>query len=316
MNRDCRKNADYWMHSSSQKEKLILMSEETLQKQGLTNKYDASISFNLSLHHLRLMLSRYSGGDSIISLGNYFSGMIDAWEEAYRLSLEINHEDAEYPWRTKEVGCYQTSFCVIGLALALNIPDEQWQRLLLLIGNQGKDILLDRIIATRQPDRKIGTALCHPKPYARLLAAINSPVHKQAKMLASFVAHWYPELKRRRWDDGPYWYGYHENCPDDWYNYFGYWCVEAVAVVKAFGLDDSLCLGHPHYPGDLLRPDGPTTHVPCSQEQLDAALEKPRIRPEKQEHWWQRWYKEPRIELRKTIKLHKNSKTSKKSKNK
>lgn len=26
------------------------------------------------------------------------------------------------------------------------------------------------------------------------------------------------------------------------------------------GLDDSLCLGHEHYPGDLLRPDGPSTH--------------------------------------------------------
>ena len=43
-------------------------------------------------------------------------------------------------------------------------------------------------------------------------------------------------------------------------SYFGRWCIEAVAAVKAFGLDDSLCLGHEHYPGDLLRPDGPSTH--------------------------------------------------------
>jgi hypothetical protein len=31
-------------------------------------------------------------------------------------------------------------------------------------------------------------------------------------------------------------------------------------VVKAFGLDDSACLGLEHYPGDLLRPDTSTTH--------------------------------------------------------
>jgi hypothetical protein len=43
-------------------------------------------------------------------------------------------------------------------------------------------------------------------------------------------------------------------------SYFGRWCIEAVAAVKAFGLDDSLCLGHEHYPGDLLRPNEATTH--------------------------------------------------------
>lgn len=60
----------------------------------------------------------------------------------------------------------------------------------------------------------------------------------------------------------PYWYNYGdpERNPLTMDNYFGRWCIEAVAAVKAFGLDDSLCLGHEHYPGDLLRPNGPTTH--------------------------------------------------------
>ena len=43
-------------------------------------------------------------------------------------------------------------------------------------------------------------------------------------------------------------------------NYFGSWCIEGIAAVKAFDLDDNLCLGHKHYPGDLLRPNEPTTH--------------------------------------------------------
>ena len=37
--------------------------------------------------------------------------------------------------------------------------------------------------------------------------------------------------------------------------------MEAVVAVKVFNLDDSLCLGHEHYPGDLLRPKVPTTHI-------------------------------------------------------
>ena len=85
---------------------------------------------------------------------------------------------------------------------------------------------------------------------------------------------WYSELNRspRKGlsDDTavyerPYWYKSHELEG----GYFGYWCIEAVAAVKAFGLDDSLCLGHPNYPGDLLRPDGATTHPrPPAQEDI------------------------------------------------
>jgi hypothetical protein len=246
------------------------------------------------------MLSRYSRGDAIGELSQYFSGLLQAWEEAYRLSREINHEEPEFPWKTKAIGCYQTSYWVIGLALSLNLPDDQWSQLLALIGNEGEDILLDRIIATRQPGRKIGTTLCHPKPYSRLLAAIDAPPKQQARKLAAFVNNWYRELKRRSWDEGPYWYNYHE-CPDEWGNYFGYWCVEAVAAVKAFGIDDSLCLGHPHYPGDLLRPEGPSTHLPCSENVLAEALglEKPKIEPQREQKgsWITRWYHGLRAEV-------------------
>lgn len=291
MNRDQRKDSTYWEHCTTQKEELIVMGTETLRGSGVTREYDSIISFGLSRHHCHLMLSQYSRGDAVGELGRYFFGLLQAWEESYRLSREVNHEKSEFPWKTKAIGCYQTSFLVIGLALSLNIPDDQWQRLLALIGNEGEDILLDRIISTRQPERKIGTTLCHPKPYARLLAAIDAPPKQQARKLAAFVDNWYRELKRCNSDNEPYWYNYHE-CPDEWCNYFGYWCVEAVAAVKAFGLDDSLCLGHPHYPGDLLRPEGPTTHLPCSESVLTEALEKPRPEAKKEQpgSCISRWY--------------------------
>jgi hypothetical protein len=127
---------------------------------------------------------------------------------------------------------------------------------------------LDRVIATRQPGREIGTKLCHPKPYQRLLDAINAPSDKQPKLLAAFVDNWYKELNRPPKKglsentavyDRPYWYTYGDRNFEGG-AYFGRWCVEVVAAVKAFGLNDSLCLGHEHYPGDLLRPDGLSTH--------------------------------------------------------
>lgn len=154
-----------------------------------------------------------------------------------------------------------------GLALALEVPEEQWRRLLALIGGEGEDELLDRLIASRQPGRRIGTRLLHKKPYARLLKAVDAPKKQQAALLRDFVEHWYAELDRKG-NDELWWYVYGDPVkhPLEMGSYFGRWCIEAVAAVKVFGLDDSLCLGHEHYPEDLLRPDGPSTH-PVRAEQ-------------------------------------------------
>lgn len=162
---------------------------------------------------------------------------------------------------------YVDCFWLVGLALALDVPDEQWQRLLVLIGNEGEDLLLDRIIATRSPRRKIGASLCYPKPYVRLLEAIDAPEERQALQLKQFVERWYQETGGAARSGreaqaiafkAPYWHNYHRIKGA----YFGYWCLEAVAAVKAFNLDDSLCVGHPHYPGDLLRPGQVTAPDP------------------------------------------------------
>lgn len=190
--------------------------------------------------------------------------MLDAWEQSARLGLDVYTAEQQYTrnnW-TVNLDHYIVCFWLIGLALTLETPEDQWNRLLVLIGNEGEDVLLDRVIASRQLTRKIGTKLCHPKPYQRLLDAVNAPLEQQAKFLSAFVENWYEELNRlpknkKLSEDAammekPYWYkSGAQNMTDG--AYFGQWCVEAVAVVKAFGIDDSLCLGHPNYPSDLLR---------------------------------------------------------------
>jgi hypothetical protein len=150
-----------------------------------------------------------------------------------------------------------------GLALSLELAEDQWQRLIVLMGNEGKDQLLDRVIATRQTQRPIGNSLCHPKPYQHLLNVIVSSTENQGNLLKDFVEFWYSELNRPAKDkklsedaaiyDRPYWYKYGETNMAGG-AYFGQWCIEAVAIAKAFCIDDNLCLGYPQYPGDLLRP--------------------------------------------------------------
>jgi len=243
---------------------------ETIKSPSGDPTYRPQYLFNLARENWHLLFCCYSRGDTIRDLTHYFPPLLDAWEESERLGKTVwttQQQHTRNAWAVN-LDHYIVCFWLVGLALALNIPDDQWQRLLVLIGNEGEDELLDRVIAKRQPNRKIGNKLCHPKPYQRLLDAINAPPDKQPQMLFTFVDKWYKELNRSPKNglseqtamyERPYWYTLGNRQLED-SGYFGRWCVEAVAAVKAFSLDDTLCLGHEHYPGDLLRPDGPSTH--------------------------------------------------------
>jgi len=221
--------------------------------------YEPFYCFDTGIYSFRLMMLRYSRGDAISELPQYFAGLLDAWELSNKLSDEICAQHnlktcRDWVFDLKNLNHYNWCFWLVGLALALNIPEDQWQRLLALIGGEGEDILLDRVIASRQTNRKIGEQLLHKRPYQRLLKAIDAPKENQSALLRSFVDYWYPELARKGKEE-LWWYIYGDpkKHPLEMGSYFGRWCVEAIAAVKAFGLDDSLCLGHEHYPGDLLR---------------------------------------------------------------
>jgi hypothetical protein len=208
------------------------------------------------------MLRRYSHGDRVSEIGHLFPKLLDTWEMSNHLADGICAEDnlktcRDWVFDLSDLNHYIWCFWLAGLALVLQIPDDQWTRLIALIGEGGKDILLDRVILSRQPSRIVGNTLLHDKPYARLLKAIDAPKERQATLLREFVDYWYPELKRRG-KQQPWWYEYGdpEKHPLDKGCYFGRWCIEAVAAAEAFLLDDSECLDHPYYPGDLLRPSG------------------------------------------------------------
>jgi Domain of unknown function (DUF1911)/Domain of unknown function (DUF1910) len=275
----------YWDTSVLQLADDIADRIATLKLPAGDPAYTPQYSFNLCKQNWHLMLARYSRGDNIFELTQYFRPLLDAWEQAERLGATVwtdAQKQSRRSWRVN-LDHYIICFWLVGLALALDIPDDQWQRLLALIGNEGEDAVLDRIIASRQSGRRIGAELCHPKPYQRLLDAINAPYEKKARQLQEFVSHWYKELNRSpkkglseqtAMYDRPYWYTY-GNQNFEGGAYFGRWCIEAVAAVKAFGLDDSLCLGHEHYPGDLLRPQGPSMHRPRETLEPSSITAKP-----------------------------------------
>jgi Domain of unknown function (DUF1911)/Domain of unknown function (DUF1910) len=253
---------------------------EILLTPAVDSSHEPQYVYQQAQRYLHLLLRRYSRGDAISELMQYISPLLDTWEQAEALGKTVwteSQQHTRHAWKVN-LDHYINCFWLVGLGLSLEIAEDQWQRLLALIGNEGEDLLLDRIIASRQRARRIGEVLCHPKPYARLQAAIDAPQARQAGLLADFVQHWYAELDREplpgreeatRMYTRPSWYRFHE------YEgaYFGYWCIEAVAAVKAFGMDDAQCLGMPNYPGDLLRPDRPSSQGPESTSAAPPAVE-------------------------------------------
>ncbi|WP_207282548.1 PoNi-like cognate immunity protein [Pseudomonas sp. FW300-N2F2] len=260
----------YWSEWVAYGDERIAKTLETARSPAGDPDYAPQYVYTIAQDHWHQMLSRYSAGCPVAELPRYFPGLLDAWEEAERLGAPVwtpEQQFTRHSWRVN-YDHYIVCFWLVGLGLALEIPDDQWRRLLALIGNEGEDVLLDRIIASRSPERKVGAVLLYPKPYGRLLAAVDASVDTQASKLEAFVSHWYQELRTGAKSGSdpqavsykhPYWYTYGD-VNFEGGAYFGRWCVEAVAAVKAFGLDDSQCLGLEHYPGDLLRPDGPSTH--------------------------------------------------------
>ncbi|MCW8209396.1 DUF1911 domain-containing protein [Verminephrobacter aporrectodeae subsp. tuberculatae] len=239
---------------------------DLIKRPSVNPMYEGQFVFDLSKDHLNLLFRRYSGGVSVGELAPLISGLIELWELSNRVSDEICAQHnlktcRDWHFDLANLEHYNYCFWLIGLALVLEIPDDQWSRLLALVDGEGRDVLLDRVIASRQQGRIIGAKLLHPKPYALLLDAIDAKQDQQAHLLRKFLDNWYIGLAREERDE-LWWYIFGDPVkhPLEMGSYFGRWCVEAVAAVKTFGLDDSLCLGHEHYPGDLLRPDGPSTH--------------------------------------------------------
>jgi len=252
----------YWDEWIGYRKKRLADMWEKCQSPAGDPTYAPQYMFELAKNHWHLMFCLYSRGDSINDMVPLFAPMLDAWEESERLGRHVwstEQKARRHSWALN-FDHYIVSFWLVGLALALELPDDLWNRMVALIGNEGEDILLDRVIASRSPGRRIGTQLCFTRPYERLLTTINAPRPEQGQMLLEFVKHWYVELaqisKGASVDQPapspyPYWHKFGDRDFEDG-TYFGRWCVEAVAVVKVFGVDDSLCLGHENYPANLL----------------------------------------------------------------
>lgn len=265
MIRDVMGDKAYWSSRIDADLTSIAKSNQLLSMPIANPAYEPQYLFDLAERHLRLMMRKYSRGDKVADIGQNFPDLIEAWERSNQKAVEVCEENnllncRDWIFRLDNLNHYNWCFRLVGLALALDISSSLWDRLVKLIGGEGEDVLLDKVISFRDAARRVGDTILHPAPYGELLDCICADPDMQPRLLKLFVVHWYEGLKRpvqKKNKSGPiepYWYSFGDPVknPLAMGSYFGRWCTEAAGVAKLLNIDDSLCLGLDHYPGDLI----------------------------------------------------------------
>ena len=199
-------------------------------------KYDA---FKMRLHGLIL---RYSRGDAATELNALFPSIIPGWERY--LAAQYSDKFLIVAEDTSTLENHVLALWMVSLARIFEIDEALFGRLLKCIGNEGKDILLERLIAGKTAGIAKADTLVFPKIYSPLLAAIDAEAKERPRLFKAFLDNWYRNMKPT------YWYENHKGPGGG--GFFGYWAIEAAGVVKTFGIDDSSFRDVPYYPKDLV----------------------------------------------------------------
>ena len=221
---------------------LALLTEEIVNVEaevGLPEEESKQemVHFDLFKYRNDVLLLSYSRGANINVMAKSFSAIVDALE-AYK-----QHPRAEDFFFNGEQDEYMQAVELLSLAVLLHVDTEVFKRLVVAIGANGQDYLLDWLVARRLPARRPATTkLLFPKTYARLRDAIQAPPDLQPRLLRAFLAGWYESLDT-------VWYDCH--LAPEGGGFTGYWCWEAAAVAYCLGLDDAELQPMPYYPADL-----------------------------------------------------------------
>lgn len=211
--------------------------ETKLAGSAAPSKNRARLAYSIFRKRLELIVMRYSRGEQVSDIKLAFPSVIESLENYQRLQ---GHQEMAID---ESLDDYVIALWLVSLALIFEVDTALLGRLVKCIGNAGRDNLLERLLATRLPDKPQTSRLAWPKQYQALIEAIDAPAEAKPALFERFLKGWYASMR------DAYWYENHKG-PDGG-GFFGYWCIEAAGVVSAFGFDDRLFRDMPYYPRDL-----------------------------------------------------------------
>lgn len=208
--------------------------------------------------YLRIILSKYSVGDSI---GSFKPELLDAIDMTYESwdgfwKIDIRKGKKTIILNQYNHTGYDEILWMLSLGYLLNIPDEYIKKIVDVIDrDEVKDFLLEFIIRAKQPERSMIQEESYqrffgvPDSFNSLRQAITETDKTKAEgLVKEFVTkEWYKWHKKWGWCHSK------NAILSGGYAYDGYWSWETAAVVKIMGLDDSSFRDCPYYPKDMIR---------------------------------------------------------------
>lgn len=213
--------------------------EARIQTPGTKPDHQRKLLYKMFLDELELLLTKYSAGYPIAGMREEFAKVIERRERHQKFMGRLGVDFAA-------IDDYEQSLWLVSLAVLLGVDDSLFARVLACNGNEGKDKLYERIVSMKAAGRAAGARVIFPKPFQTLYEATVANESEAPRLVSTFLKTWYKSMG----DLGVYWHNNHKG-PEGG-GFFGYWCLEAAAVVKAFEIDDSEFRDAPYYPKDLV----------------------------------------------------------------
>ena len=234
-------------------EQSIQTYRNELTQGGLTLKAEQSLRWLIALHHLELLILRFTSGEPVHTLRTSLPYVIEEFE-AFVLAESKYHASLKASSKTRALAITQfeayvtilwlLALCKLTCHESLISPIIGWLNVDTAL-NRGTDVLLENIIMKLSGDCiPANNTIVHAKPYLSIGCATVYPAEKRAGFIKQFLDEWYKGMKPC------YWHGMHTEKQGD--SYFGYWAFEAALVTVLWEIDDTAYRDHAYYPRDLV----------------------------------------------------------------
>lgn len=261
--RDTRRDSHYFKGLIVDLDEALTETQDALDAGNFTSPTER-VEVAQRLYQLAIMraVAHYSYGTSVQDLTPYVLAILPYRQQMSAVAdkLPTAHQcyrddfeqlggvgDAE---GSANINRYIYTLWWLTLLNACDAPTAHIKAALAIIGEQGKDTLLDNIaIAMGDINREVSTSLYYPEVYKTLSDAWNVTPNEREKLINTFVGQWYNKLEDADWFDN------HEcDCEFEYTDYYiGYWCFEAVLVVNLLSMPLTTRQTHVVIPKDLIR---------------------------------------------------------------
>jgi hypothetical protein len=228
MIRDKIKNSEYFEGFLNEEKERILNFTSKLSENSILNDRIPAVQRKMFLISLGITIADFSMGKNNQEIANDYKKTICFSENGW-----------------EKTGGYTSMLWMLSLGILLNITDHDFNQLVKLIDDSNmEDYLLDYLISSKIPNRKISSKIIFEDPYKKIV-----DITKMNKNEAQISMYQYLEKYWYGGHNDSYWFDNHKSKHN---TYFGYWSFESAAIVKIMHLDDVAFKDNLYYPYDMV----------------------------------------------------------------